>query len=217
MNIWRGTASMAASTLASLTPCLATRTTMALRTASDTSGACRAVAATGIGARASGLADVGTVLCNAFSLATCLIWFCAALRVAVCGVTTVRTGVFKLAENGCERLEVVAGALLFFSTTEESVNGKRLDLPFMPVLSASVQVDRHGSDQSVTAEWKHGPARWHESRYLHQHLWHCLPDQSRTCPCHMDHAFYKPAPTHDACPGESPHKTSAAHKADWEY
>jgi hypothetical protein len=99
-----------------LTPCLATRATMAVRTASDTSAfalfdgiACGAARG---GAAGGSVDDTG---------ARCILR--AAFRVAVCGVAT-------LADAGVD-----CAALRDFSTTDDSGKGKRLSLSVMTILA----------------------------------------------------------------------------------
>src|SRR5450830_169582 len=147
MNMWRGTASIAASTLASLTPCLATRATIALRTASETSGAWRLAVGIGVGKvlRAAGLPSGCAACAWACALAAWRPESCAALRVAVCGVTTVRVGAAE------ERFDVLVDDLLVFSTTEDKDNGKRLGLPVMPTPFANWPVAPYASNRSARA------------------------------------------------------------------
>src|SRR5450830_253551 len=130
MNIWRGTACSAASTLSSRTPCLATRATMALRTASDTSGDGRSAVGIGVGkaVRVTDLPTGAAGVARTAAAGTLRFRSWAALRVAVCGVITVR-------------VDPLENDLSFFSTTDDSDKGKRLGFAVIPVLSSIALVD----------------------------------------------------------------------------
>src|SRR4051812_37310609 len=125
---------------------------MALRTASDTSGAERLDVAIGVGnaVRETDVVGVAAVLpaCGtgvgccaagaACAFAARRAESSAALRVAVCGVTTVRAGAPE-------------AVLPFFSTTEDKDSGKRLGLPVIRALSSGRPTDWCASGQSATA------------------------------------------------------------------
>src|SRR5262245_7979163 len=98
---------MAASTLASLTPCLATRATIAARMASDISGRCDVGNVGGVAA--GWAAALACEPATAAVRAEC----CAAFFVAVCGVATFADGARGTVPEG-------------FSTTEDKDSGKRL-------------------------------------------------------------------------------------------
>ena len=140
MNRWRCTASMAARTLVSFTPCLATLATIALRTASetivvdpwpleDTLAGANGLFAVGAAGRIGNPEDC---VCR------------DAFKVAVCGVATRGLDDERTGSDLPER-EV-------FSDSEDNDNGKRLVLlSVMPAPFSDWPVERYASGQSATA------------------------------------------------------------------